>query len=82
MADENDQQNGVTQFDCLFNSCIADPKGSVHRAWSLTLLLSVIFFTIAILEGEMIIVFDMFFTFRTSLTYFSSFKFKRRRSLF
>jgi hypothetical protein len=52
MADDNDQQSVETQFDCLFNSCVADPKGSVHRAWSLTLLLSVIFFIIAIIEGK------------------------------
>jgi hypothetical protein len=56
MDDDNDQQHVESQFDCLFNSCIADPKGSVHRAWSLTLLLSVIFFIIAIVEGKEIYV--------------------------
>mmetsp|Transcript_19330 Transcript_19330/g.28180 ORF Transcript_19330/g.28180 Transcript_19330/m.28180 type:complete len:168 (+) Transcript_19330:151-654(+) len=34
----------------LFRSCSGDPKGSVHRAWSVTLLFTLLFFVIAIVE--------------------------------
>jgi hypothetical protein len=36
----------------LFRSCNPDPKGSVHRAWSVTMLLTLIFFILAIIEGK------------------------------
>ena len=36
----------------LFSSCAGDPKGSVHRAWGITLLFIVLFFAMAFVEGE------------------------------
>lgn len=36
----------------MFSSCAEDPQGSVHRAWGITLLFIVIFFIMAIVEGE------------------------------
>lgn len=37
----------------LFSSCAGDPKGSVHRAWGITLLFIVLFFAMAFVEGEL-----------------------------
>jgi hypothetical protein len=36
----------------LFSSCAGDPRGSVHRAWGISLLFVVVYFVIAILESE------------------------------
>mmetsp|Transcript_22261 Transcript_22261/g.46106 ORF Transcript_22261/g.46106 Transcript_22261/m.46106 type:complete len:107 (+) Transcript_22261:1574-1894(+) len=36
----------------VFSSCEADAKGSVHRAWGITLLFIAIFFAMAFIEGE------------------------------
>ena len=41
---------GILTF--LFRSCNPDPKGSIHRAWSVTMLLTLLFFIVAIIEGE------------------------------
>lgn len=38
-------------FAFLFQSCSSDPKGSIHRAWSVTVLLTLLFFIIAIVEA-------------------------------
>ena len=38
----------------LFRSCDGDPKGSVHRAWGITLLFIAIFFAMAFIEGEFV----------------------------
>ena len=35
----------------LFSSCSEDPKGSVHRAWGLTLIFLVIFFVVSAFES-------------------------------
>ena len=34
----------------LFDSCAADPRGSVHRAWGISLLFVVLYFCLAIIE--------------------------------
>ena len=42
--------NGV--LDRLFRSCAADPRGSVHRAWGISLLFVVLYFALAIVESK------------------------------
>lgn len=37
----------------LFNSCASDPRGSVHRAWGISLLFVVLYFCLAIIECEL-----------------------------
>ena len=36
----------------MFGSCASDPKGSVHRAWGISLLFVVVYFVVAIIESE------------------------------
>lgn len=36
----------------VFSSCASDPKGSVHRAWGISLLFVVLYFAMAIVESE------------------------------
>lgn len=36
----------------LFMTCENDAMGSVHRAWAVTVLFMVVFFIVAIIEGE------------------------------
>ena len=42
--------NGV--LSKLFASCADDPKGSVHRAWGLSLLFVVLFFVVSVVESK------------------------------
>lgn len=36
----------------LFGSCASDPRGSVHRAWGISLLFVVVYFALAVVESE------------------------------
>jgi hypothetical protein len=36
----------------LFGSCASDPKGSVHRAWGISLLFLVLYFSVSIIESK------------------------------
>lgn len=36
----------------VFGSCSDDPKGAVHRAWGLSLVLVLVYFTLSIFESE------------------------------
>ena len=36
----------------LFMSCQKDPRGSVHRAWGISLLFVVLYFVVAVIESE------------------------------
>ena len=36
----------------MFSSCHSDPRGSVHRAWGISLLFVVMYFVLAIIESE------------------------------
>jgi len=36
----------------LFRSCAAEPRGSVHRAWGISLLFVVLYFIMSVLESE------------------------------
>ena len=38
----------------LFMTCENDALGSVHRAWAVTVLFMVVFFIVAIIEGELV----------------------------
>lgn len=58
MSDTQDESywaeraNGV--LDKVFGSCADDPKGSVHRAWGVSLLFVLLYFAISIAESEFI----------------------------
>jgi hypothetical protein len=45
-----ERANGV--LDKVFGSCADDPKGSVHRAWGVSLLFVLFYFAISIVESE------------------------------
>ena len=36
----------------MFNSCADDPKGSIHRAWGISLILIILYFVLSILESK------------------------------
>ena len=36
----------------VFTSCQSDPKGSVHRAWGISLIFVVLYFIVAIIESK------------------------------
>jgi hypothetical protein len=36
----------------IFSSCSPDPRGSVHRAWGISLLFVVLYFVLAVIESE------------------------------
>jgi len=48
--EDNFNRNSTGPLAFLFRSCSSDPKGSIHRAWSGTVLLTLLFFIIAIVE--------------------------------
>jgi hypothetical protein len=55
MADHEDamgevpEKNGI--LSVLFSSCAPDPRGSVHRAWGISLLFVVLYFVLSVFEG-------------------------------
>ena len=51
LTDESVSNSQRGMFAFLFLQCEGDPKGSIHRAWSITLLLTLLFFIVAIVEG-------------------------------
>jgi hypothetical protein len=38
----------------LFSSCSPDPRGSVHRAWGISLLFVVMYFALSIFESKLL----------------------------
>ena len=44
------KNNGI--LDKIFLSCAPDPKGSVHRAWGISLLFVVVYFSLSIFESK------------------------------
>ena len=42
--------NGI--LSKLFSSCADEPKGSVHRAWGISLIFVILYFVISIFESE------------------------------
>jgi hypothetical protein len=37
----------------FFGSCSSDPRGSVHRAWGISLLFVVFYFVVAVIESKL-----------------------------
>ena len=52
VLDEDNASPETGILSKIFASCAPDPRGSVHRAWSLSLLFIVFFFVLAIFEGK------------------------------
>ena len=44
--------NGI--LDRVFGSCADDPKGSVHRAWGISLIFVLLYFILSIVESELL----------------------------
>ncbi len=51
LDEENVSTTPRGPLSLLFGSCSSDPVGTVHRAWSVTLLMTLLFFIMAIIEG-------------------------------
>lgn len=45
------KKNGILKK--LFSSCAPDPRGSVHRAWGISLLFVVLYFALSIFESKL-----------------------------
>ena len=41
-------------LDKMFRSCAPDPRGSVHRAWGISLLFVVVYFALSIFESKLV----------------------------
>jgi len=50
MDEDNGAENKRGPFTALFKSCASDPRGTVHRAWSLTLVFIVVYSIVTIIE--------------------------------
>jgi hypothetical protein len=49
-AGEIPEKNGI--LSVMFSSCSPDPRGSVHRAWGISLLFVVLYFILSIFESK------------------------------
>jgi hypothetical protein len=49
--DEIPEKNGI--LSAVFTSCSPDPRGSVHRAWGISLLFVVLYFVLSIFERKL-----------------------------
>ena len=47
---EVSEKNGI--LSAMFTSCAPDPRGSVHRAWGISLLFVVLYFILSIFESK------------------------------
>lgn len=50
--DETEETGAASPLAKLFSSCADDPKGSVHRAWGISLIFLVFYFVVSIFESE------------------------------
>lgn len=50
MSGEIPEKNGI--LSAMFASCNPDPRGSVHRAWGISLLFVVLYFVLSIFESK------------------------------
>jgi hypothetical protein len=52
-VEEEEEEEDETRsfFNKLFSSCADDPKGSVHRAWGVSLLFLVLYFVLSVIES-------------------------------
>ncbi len=52
-------QRGMSAADGVltkvFTSCAADPRGSVHRAWGVSLIFIIVYFSLSIVEGTSVV---------------------------
>jgi hypothetical protein len=46
-------KEGIGILDKAFKSCAPDPRGSVHRAWGISLLFVVVYFSLSIFESKL-----------------------------
>jgi hypothetical protein len=51
-SEDRHMEAAKSVLDKLFRSCQSDPRGSVHRAWGISLLFVVLFFVLAVVESE------------------------------
>ena len=52
--DETEASRDAPLMNRLFSSCAEDPKGSVHRAWGISLIFLVFYFVISVIESELL----------------------------
>lgn len=50
--DSDTGEKGDSLLSRVFDSCSDDPKGSVHRAWGVSLIFLVVYFVLAIVESK------------------------------
>ena len=59
--DEDDEESEKgSLLSKVFSSCADDPKGSVHRAWGVSLIFLVVYFVVAIFESKLWLVWIRF----------------------
>ena len=51
-AFENGMSTASGYLDRLFASCADDPKGSIHRAWGVSLIFVILYFVVSMFESE------------------------------
>lgn len=52
---EREMNEASNVMDRIFSSCSDDPKGSVHRAWGISLLFVIVYFTLSIVESKLLL---------------------------
>lgn len=50
--DEDEESDKESLLSKLFSSCSDDPKGSVHRAWGVSLIFLVVYFILSVFESK------------------------------
>jgi hypothetical protein len=58
--DDDEESDKESLLSKLFSSCSDDPKGSVHRAWGVSLIFLVVYFILAVLESKFLYKFVYF----------------------
>lgn len=62
---EDDQEEGMFDrasstasgyLDRIFSSCSDDPKGSIHRAWGVSLIFVILYFVVSMFESKSVTV--------------------------
>ena len=56
-----EKKNGI--LSTLFSSCAPDPRGSVHRAWGISLLFVVVYFALSIFESKYYVLLLLLFSY-------------------
>lgn len=50
--EDEDESEKESVLSKVFASCAGDPKGSVHRAWGVSLIFLVVYFVLSIFESK------------------------------